>query len=185
MNNDATQARAKMQQTLDHFEAELKKIRTGRANPQMLEGITLEVYGQETPLQHAATVNAVDAQLLQITPYDPNNLDAISAAIREDKTLGLNPADDGKVVRVPIPPLTEERRKEIVKQVHAKAEEAKISFRNARRDLMDSAKKAEKAGEITEDDLRATEKQANDMIDEFQTSLEDMAKAKEQEILTV
>jgi len=178
-------AQAKMQDTLDHLSSELKKIRTGRANPQMLEGITIEVYGQQTPLAHVASINAVDAQMLQITPFDPNNLDAISTAIRQDKSMGLNPADDGKLVRVPIPPLTEDRRKEIAKTVHEKAEEAKISFRNARRDWMDVVKKAEKASDISKDDLHDGEKAANAMIDDFQTKTDNMVASKEKELLTV
>jgi len=182
---DINSTQEKMDVTLDHFQGELKKIRTGRANPQMVEGVMVEVYGQMSPLPHIATINAVDAQMLQITPFDPNNLDAISAAIRNDSSLGLNPADDGKVVRVPIPALTTERREQIVKQVSEKAEEARISLRNTRHDFMDTNKKAEKAGDITKDDLHGAEKSANDLIDQYQTKIDELSKAKEAELMQV
>ena len=175
----------KAKAAIDHFHDELKKIRTGRANPQVLDGIEVEVYGQMTPLQHIANVNAVDAQMLQITPYDPNNLNAISAAIRNDSTLGLNPADDGKVVRVPMPPLTEERRQEIAKGVGEKAEEAKISLRNARRDVLDILKGQKDAGDIDEDSYRRLEKNISEQMDKFQKEIDDSAAIKEKEILTV
>lgn len=185
METELTQTKQKMQKALDHFESELKKIRTGRANPQMLEGITVEAYGQQMPLQHVANINAVDAQLLQITPYDPNTLDDISAAIRNDNSLGLNPSDDGKVIRVPIPPLTTERREKIVKQVGEKAEECRISLRNARHEVINTAKEKQKANDINEDEYHRAEKQATEMIEDFQKRIDERVKAKEEELMTV
>lgn len=185
MNDELQLAKQQMKETIEHFTQELGKIRTGRANPQMLAGITVEVYGQQTPLEHAATINAVDAQLLQITPYDPSNLEAVSAAIRDDQSLGLNPADDGKVVRVPIPSLTTERREQIVKQVGEKSEQAKVSLRNARHDALDAAKSAKKDSDISEDDYHRFEKQVGEALSDQQDQLETLAEAKEKEIMTV
>lgn len=185
MVGSVDKAKQQMSRAMDHFDSELKKIRTGRASSGILEGVRVMVYGQETPLLHAANVNALDAQTLQITPFDPNNLAAISTAIREDQSLGLNPADDGRVVRVPIPPMTEERRREVVKQVSEKAEEAKISLRNTRHELMKSTKQQEKDGDISRDDYADTEKAIAEHMDELHKTIEEASKAKEQEIMTV
>ncbi len=179
------EAKQQMSRAIDHYDSELNKIRTGRANSSILEGIKVTVYGQESPLLHVANVNAVDAQMLQITPFDPSNLEAISAAIREDQALGLNPSDDGRVVRIPIPPMTEERRREVVKQVSEKAEEAKIRLRNIRHELLKTAKQQEKDKEISQDDYKDTEKAIGEHIDQLHQVIEDSAKAKEQEIMTV
>lgn len=185
MDSELKLAKQQMTETVEHFRQELAKIRTGRANPQMLQGLSAEVYGQQTPLEHVATVNAVDAQLLQITPYDPNNLEVITAAIRDDKSLGLNPSDDGKVIRVPIPPLTTERREQIVKQVGEKVEQTKVSLRNARHEALDAAKTAKNDGDISEDDYHRFEKQINESVKDSQEQIEELAEAKEQEIMTV
>lgn len=185
MDSDIQAFESKAKAALDHFGEELKKIRTGRANPQVLDGVQVESYGQMMPLMHVANVNAVDAQMLQITPYDPNNIDAISAAIRNDSSLGLNPSDDGKVVRVPMPPLTEERRTQIAKVVGEKAEEARISLRNARQDVMTSLKTQEKDGDIDKDTYRRMEKRVGELMDSYQTKIQEAADVKEKEIMTV
>jgi len=186
MGNDyLDEAELGMDQAVEHFAGELKKIRTGRANAGILDSIKVEIYGQMTPLAHAATVNVVDAQMLQITPFDPGSLVAISTAIREDQSLGLNPADDGKVVRVPIPPLTEERRHEIVKQIKEKAEEARISLRNIRHDSLNSVKSDEKNGDLSKDDVKSAETKLNDLIDKYNQKIELATKDKEKEVLTV
>ena len=174
-----------MQKALDHFIDELKKIRTGRANAGILEGINVEIYGQKTPLLHAATVNAVDSQMLQITPFDPNNLAVITAAIREDQSLGLNPADDGKVIRVPIPPLTEERRREIVKHIGEKAEEARISLRNIRHEILNGIKNLEKQGDVSKDDVKYAETDLNKKIEQFNIKIDSLSKSKETEVLKI
>ena len=175
----------KMQAALDHFEAELRKIQTGRAQPSMLDGIKVEVYGTLLPLNQAANVNAPEPQMLQITPFDPSNIGAIAAAIRNDQALGLNPSDDGRVIRVPIPPLTEERRKQLVKQASEKIEEARIGLRAARQDALQDAKRQKDAKTLTEDDVKAVEKAIDGLVAQYQGKLDVVFKAKEQDILKV
>lgn len=182
---DLNAAKQRMQQAIEHFEEELKKVRTGRASAAMLENIHVEVYGAPTPMNHVAQINALDAQTLQIQPFDPSNLDAISKAIREDQQLGLNPSDDGKVVRVTIPAMTEERRREVVKSMGEIVESVRISLRNVRHDALDAAKKEEKAGDISQDDLKGFQKQLDETIDSFNKQVETAAKAKEDEIMRV
>src|SRR3990167_10344658 len=123
-------AKTKFTQAIAHFQDELKKLRTGRAHPGMLDGIMVEAYGAQMPLIQVGSITVPEAQLLQITPFDPNNLQAISTAIRDNQSLGLNPSDDGRVVRVPIPPLTTERRQEIAKQMGTKVEDCMIRLRS-------------------------------------------------------
>src|SRR3954469_19509102 len=147
-------AQTKFAQAVDRFKDGLKSLRTGRANAAMLDGVTVEAYGTQMPLNQVATIAVPEAQLIQITPFDPNNLSAIAAAIRNNQALGLNPADDGRVVRVPIPPLNEERRRELAKQVGQKQEEAMISMRGVRHDVLDVIDKAKKDKQIGEDDAK-------------------------------
>lgn len=175
----------KMQSTLEHFEAELRKVQTGRAQPSMLDGIKVEVYGAVMPLNQAANVTAPEPQLLQITPFDPSNLAAISAAIRNDQALGLNPSDDGRVVRVPVPSLTEERRRQLVKQSSEKVEEARIGLRAARQDALHEAKRQKEAKMLTEDDLKAVEKTVDRLVSDYQSKIDSIFKDKEQDILKV
>lgn len=175
----------KMQTALEHFEGELRKVQTGRAQPSMLDGIKVEVYGTLLPLNQAANITAPEPQLLQITPFDPSNIAAISAAIRNDQSLGLNPSDDGRVVRVPIPPLTEERRKQLVKQTSEKVEEARIGLRGARQDALQDAKRQKDAKTLTEDDVKAVEKAIDGLVADYQAKIEAAFKAKEQDILKV
>src|SRR5881275_2020358 len=129
-NNLLQEVKAKLSATTEHFRKEAAKIRTGRAHPGMLDGISVEVYGQSMPLKAVASIATPEPQLLQITPFDPSNLQAISDAISNDKSLGLNPADDGRVVRIQIPPLTEDTRQQMVKVLHQKLEDAMIAGRN-------------------------------------------------------
>lgn len=124
-----SQANTKFQAAIARFETEIKKLRTGRAHPSMLESVVVEAYGQSMPLIQLASVSAPEAQLLQITPFDPANLQAIVSSIRDNHSLGMNPSDDGRVIRVPIPALTTERRQEIVKQLGEKVEECMIAMR--------------------------------------------------------
>lgn len=175
----------KMVGALEHLTSELKKIRTGRAHPSMLDGLKIEAYGVETPLHQVANITAPEAQLLQITPFDPSNIQKIAAAIRNDQALGLNPSDDGRVVRVPVPPLTEERRKQLVKQVGEKTEETRIVLRTIRQDGLKDAKRAKEDKSISEDDLKIIEKEFERLMSENQTHIEDMLRAKEKEILTI
>lgn len=170
-----------MTNALDRFKNELNKVRTGRAHPSMLDSVRVEVYGTFLPLNQASNVTAPEANMILITPFDPSNIQAISAAIRNDQSLGLNPSDDGRVVRVPIPPLTEERRRQIVKQTSEKVEEAKIALRNIRQDALKDVKKAE----LPKDDAHRTEKSIDDLMKDFQTQVDDLFKAKEAEIMKV
>ena len=184
-NQITDDASAKLKAAAEHFEAELRRLRTGRASASMLDGLTIEAYGTQMPLIQAATVTVPEAQLIQITPFDPNNLQAISAAIRNNPSLGLNPADDGRVVRVPIPPLTEERRREIVKQVGTKQEDCMVSLRNIRHDALDAIDKLKKDKQVGEDDAKRLEKQVDDAMNRIRTEVEAAAKAKEQEIMSL
>jgi ribosome recycling factor len=151
----------------------------------MLDGVTVEAYGQPMPLIQLASISAPEAQLLQITPFDPNNLKAITAAIRDNQSLGMNPTDDGRIIRVPIPPLNEERRRQIVKQLHEKVEEAVIAMRNARRDALHDLSQAEKDKDISEDEKKRYSNQVDEAMAKQKTSLDNLAKAKEAEIMTV
>lgn len=175
----------KMTGALEHFEDELKKVRTGRSHPSMLDGIRVEVYGALTPLNQVANITAPEPQLLQVTPFDPSNLQAVAAAIRADQALGFNPSDDGRIIRIPIPPLTEERRKQLVKQTADKVEETRIALRNVRQDALKDAKRKKDAKELSEDDEKRVEKEIDRLMGENQANLEALFAAKEKDILTI
>lgn len=177
---DTSKERKAMEEAVSRFEEEMKKVRTGRAHPDMLASIKVEAYGQFMPLNQVANVTAADATLLVITPFDPSTIQAIASAIRADQSLGLNPADDGRVVRVPIPALTEERRKEIVKNASAKVEQAKVALRNVREDARKELKAAEELGE---DVKKRAEKEIDDLTKEFSDKVETLFKAKSEEIM--
>ena len=185
MSLSVSEAKPKLEAAYTHLVEELKKLRTGRASVAMLDGITAEVYGNQTPLNHISTITVLDAQMIQISPYSPDNLDAISEAIRNNQALGLNPSDDGKVVRVPIPPMTQERREQVVKVLHEKVEEANISLRNIRHEVLNTAKDQLKEKEISEDEHARIEKQMGELMDEYKQKLDDLAAQKEEEIMTV
>ena len=175
----------KMRLALVHFEDELKKVRTGRSHPAMLDGIMVEVYGQKMPLNQVSNITAPEPQLLQITPFDPSNVQPIAAAIRADQSLGFNPSDDGRIVRVPIPALTEERRKQLVKQTSEKVEEARIALRNIRQDGLKDAKRKKDAKELSEDDVKSIEKEFDKFMSTYQEKIEAAFRAKEKDILTI
>ena len=175
----------KMEGALEHFNDELRKVRTGRAHPSMLEGIKVEAYGALMPLNQAANITAPEPQLLQVTPFDPSNLQAVVAAIRADQSLGFNPSDDGRLIRVPVPPLTEERRKQLVKQTSEKVEEARIALRNVRQDALKDAKRKKDAKELSEDDVKSVEKAIDKLMSDYQEKIETTFKAKEKDILTI
>ena len=182
---DTKQYEDKMKQAVEFFNEDIKKVRTGRAHPRMLDVVMVTAYGSPMPLIQVANVTAPEAQLLQITPFDPNNLQAIAGAIRDNPTLGLNPSDDGRVVRVPIPALNEERRREYVKVLNGKVEDAMVRLRGIRHDAMDAISKAKKDKEIGEDDAKRLEKQVDDLMNKTRSEIEASAKAKEAEIMTV
>ncbi len=168
-----------------HFEDELKKVRTGRAHPSMLDSLQVEAYGQKMPLNQVANVTAPEPQMLTLTPFDPGTIQAIAAAIRADQSLGLNPSDDGRVIRVPIPPLTEERRKQIVKQTSEKVEEARIALRNIRQDAQKEAKRLKDAKELSEDDQKRAERAIDEAMARVAATIDTAFKDKEKEILTL
>jgi ribosome recycling factor len=178
-------AKNKFDAAVAHYQEQLKALRTGRASAAMLDGVMVDAYGQPMPLNQVANVSAPEAQLLQITPFDPSNLQAIASAIRDNPSLGLNPSDDGRVVRVPVPALNEERRREIVKQLGAKQEDAMIAIRNVRREALDAIDAAKKGKEIGEDDAKRLQQQVEDAMKSTQSQIEAASKAKEQEIMTV
>lgn len=182
---DLSSYKNKMNDALERFKSELNKIRTGRAHPSALDGTKVEVYGTWLPLNQVANVTAPEASLIVITPFDASNIVAISAAIRADQTLDLNPSDDGRVVRVPIPPLTEERRRQIAKQASEKVEEARIAFRNIRQEALKEVKKLKEAKEISEDIAKRHEKDMDDLIKDIQGKVESVFKEKEAEIMKV
>ena len=175
----------KFNQALDHFREELKKIRTGRAHVAQLDGISIEAYGVAMPLNQVANITAPEAQMLLITPFDPTNISAISAAIRADQTLGLNPSDDGRVVRVPVPSLTEERRHQIVKQTSEKVEESRIALRNIRQEAFKEIKRRKDDKDFSEDDAKRYEKEIDKLMADISLSIYDSFKDKEKEILTI
>ena len=175
----------RFQSTLSHFEDELKKVRTGRAHPSMLDSVMVEAYEQRMPLNQLANVTAPEPQMLTITPFDPSTLQLIAAAIRADLSLGLNPSDDGRLIRVPIPALTEDRRKQLVKQTSEKVEDARIALRSVRQDGLKEAKRMKDAKELSEDDMKRAEKQIDDAMAATNLQIEAAFKLKEKDILTL
>lgn len=179
-----TEAKDKMEKSISSFSRELASIRAGRANASLLDRISVEYYGAPTPLNQMAGISVPEARLLVIQPYDKTVLGEIEKAIlRSD--LGITPTNDGSVIRIMIPALTEERRKDLVKLVGKEAENAKIAVRNVRRDANDDLKKAEKASEITEDELHGLTEDVQKLTDTYIAKIDEVAKNKEQEILEV
>lgn len=178
---DDSEYRAAMENVITRFQDEMKKVRTGRAHPDMLANVKAEVYGQFMPLNQVANITASGATLLVVTPFDPGNIQAIASAIRSDEALGLNPSDDGHVVRVPVPPLTEERRKEIVKTASSKVEDAKVAIRNVRED----ARKELKTAELPEDTKKRAEKDIDELTKTYTDKVDTTFKAKSAEIMTI
>ena len=187
MSPDAVvkEAKNKFQQAVEHLEEELKKVRTGRAHAAMLDGVMVEAYETQMPLVQVGSISVPEPQQLQVTPFDPSNLQAISKAIREHQSLDLNPMDDGKVVRVQIPPLTEERRQEYVKLVHSKLEDTMVSFRNARHEANKLIDEAKKDKDISEDEAKQLKGQIDEAMTEVKEQSEQLAKAKEDDITTI
>jgi len=182
---DTTPYEQKMNSALTHFEDDLKKVRTGRAHPAMLESVQVEMYGTKMPLNQAANITAPESQQLLVTPFDPSNIVAVVTAIRDDQSLGFNPSDDGRVVRVPVPALTEERRKQLVKQTGEKVEEARIALRNIRQDALKDAKAKKQAKELSEDDEKRVGKEIDKLMSDMQLKIDETFKAKEKDILTI
>lgn len=175
----------KMNTALVHFEDELKKVRTGRAHPDMLDGIIVEAYGSRVPLNQVANITVPEPQLLQVNPFDPSNIPSIAKAIRDDQTRGFNPSDDGRIVRVPVPALTEERRREMVKQLGDKVESCRIAMRQVRQDAFKDAKRRKEAKELSENDVTRIEKEIDKYMADYQVKIDEIFKAKEKEVMTV
>ena len=184
-NRLISNTKTKLDAAAEHFRQEIGKIRTGRAHPGMLDNVMVEAYGQAMPLKAVASITTPEPQLLQVTPFDASNLQAISDAISKDESLGLNPADDGRVVRIQIPPLTEETRQQMVKVLNQKLEDCMIAGRNARHDAMRAADQAEKDKDIGKDERFSLEKQIDELLAKQKANAENLTKTKEQEILTV
>ncbi len=177
-------AEEKMEKTLSNLAEDYSTIRAGRANPGVLNKITVDYYGSATPLQQVANISVPEARMLVIQPWDRSLIKAIEKAIQASD-VGINPNNDGTVIRLVFPELTEERRKELSKDVKKKGEAAKVAIRNIRRDCVDTIKKAQKAGEITEDDQKADENEAQKLTDKFIEKVDKAVEAKTKEIMTV
>ena len=174
----------RMKKTLAVLNSDFDTIRVGRANPKALDRITVNYYGTATPLSQVGNISVPEPRLLQISPWEPNLLKDIEKAIASSD-LGINPTNDGKVIRLVFPELTEERRKQLTKDVKKKGEDAKVAIRNIRRDAVDAFKKAEKKSEITEDDLKNLDKEIQDLTDKYIADLDKIVEAKNKEIMTV
>ncbi|MGQ9916955.1 MAG: ribosome recycling factor [Bryobacteraceae bacterium] len=177
-------ARARMEKAIADLQHEMASIRTGRASINLFDGITVEAYGSQMPINHLATLHVPEPSLVTIQPYDVSQIGAIEKAIRASD-LGLNPSNDGKIIRVPIPALTEERRKELVKHLHHIAEEHRVAVRNVRRDANEAVKKLFKDKLISEDDERRALDEIQKMTDSYIGKIDQLAKVKEKDILEV
>ncbi len=173
-----------MNRSIEHLAHEFASIRTGRASAAILDSIKVDYYGVPSPLKQVATVSVPDAKTIMVQPFQQNMLAPVEKAILASD-LGLNPNNDGKTIRLPIPPLTEDRRKDILKVVKKLGEDTKITIRNIRRDAIEKMKASEKAGKISEDDLRRGEKEAQDITDEHIKKIDAILAGKEKEIMTV
>ena len=174
----------RMGKALDHLQEEFGAVRAGRANAKVLDRISVEYYGSETPLSGVATISSPDARSLVIQPWDTSLLKEIQKAILSSE-LGINPQNDGRVIRLVFPQLTEERRKDLTKQVKKYAEDAKVAMRNIRRDGMDYLKKMKKNSEITEDEQKKAEKDLQELLDKFINRVDDALAAKEKELMAI
>lgn len=177
-------AEARMRKSIDAFKTEIAKLRTGRANPSILDHVRVDYYGNEMPLNQVANINATDARTLTITPWEKNMVQAIEKAIL-NSDLGLNPSSAGTVIRVPMPPLNEERRKELIKVVKSEAETARVSIRNARRDANAELKELLKAKEITEDEERRLADDVQKLTDKFVVEVDHVTTAKEADLMAI
>ncbi|MDD5937460.1 MAG: ribosome recycling factor [Clostridiales bacterium] len=175
---------AKMKKTMDVVAGDFSSVRAGRANAAVLDKITVDYYGTATPINQVASISSPDPRSLMIQPWDATLLKPIEKAI-QISDLGINPQNDGKVIRLLFPQLTEERRKELTKQVRKYAENGKVAVRNIRRDAMEKLKAAEKKGEITEDDRKDCEKELQELTDKYCKQLDDMAAKKDKELMAV
>ena len=184
MASVSKEARTRMGKAIEALDNEFKTIRTGRASTAMFERVRVDYYDQQVPLNQVATLSIPEARLVVIQPWDPSVISEIEKAIQKSD-LGVNPTNDGKVVRIAIPPLTEERRKEIVKVARNAAEQARVSIRNTRRDLNDQIKAEQKDGDLSEDDAKRQSDEVQELTDEFVGKINKLLETKEEEILEI
>lgn len=184
MSSLSDEAKSKMNQVIEHLKHELKSIRTGRANPTMIEAIVVEVYGTKMRLKDLGNISTPEPRQLLITPYDLHNAGSIRQSI-EKANLGLQPVLDGNVVRITIPPMDEQQRLEMVKLCHKKREEAKVGIRNVRRDCNDAARKQKSDGDLSEDQLKTEEKHIQELTDKFCKQCDEVSAVKEKEVMVV
>jgi len=177
-------ARQRMEGAIEALRREFAGVRTGKASPALLDSIKVEAYGSLMPLNQVGTVSAPEARMLTVQPWDKTMLKAIEKALRESD-LGLNPSNDGSIIRIPIPPLTEERRKEFVKMLHKLTEEARVAVRNVRRDANDEVKHRQKDEGLSEDDIRREQGEVQKLTDQYIARIEELMKHKEAEIMEV
>lgn len=184
MDNLIKNTEEKMLKTLDVLDRDYKSVRVGRANPSLLDRVMVDYYGSPTPIQQMAAVSVPEPRMLQIQPWDASTLRDIERAI-QTSDIGINPQNDGRIIRLVFPPLTEERRKDVVKEVRKTAEEAKVAIRNTRRDAIDKLKVMKKDSKITEDDKSNGEKKIQNLTDKYCKEADDLANLKEKEILEI
>ena len=184
MNTVLKKAEESMQRRVDHLESEYARVRAGRANPGVLDKVLVDYYGTPTPVQQLAAVNVAEARTLTIQPWDASVLRAIEKAI-QTSDIGINPQNDGKCIRLVFPPLTEDRRKEIVKEVAKNAEDCKVQVRNERRDAIEQLKKLKKNSEITEDDLEVGQDKIQKSTDKFTKKIDELCQLKQKEIMEI
>jgi ribosome recycling factor len=184
MDTHLDSAHTAFQKAIEHLKGEFSRLQIGRASAALVEDVTVEAYGSQQPLKSVASISIPEPTSLAIQPWDKGMLNAIEKAIR-DSGLGLNPVNDGSAVRINMPPMTEERRKELSKVVHQRAEEGRISVRRSRGDAHSAYKQLQKDGELTEDDLKMYEKKLQEKVDEANKEIEDLAKKKESDIMTI
>jgi len=177
-------ASEKMAKAVGHLKEDLTSIRTGRATPVLLNRVTVEYYGSPVPLQQLASMSVPEPRTLMVQPFDTTAIGSIEKAILTSD-LGITPSNDGKVIRLSFPPLTEERRRDLVKQVHARAEDGRVAVRNVRRHHKDEVEKLEKQHEISEDDLKRAEKELQKLTDQFVAEIDEIQRHKEQELMEV
>lgn len=180
----AKETKTRMEHSVEDFKRKLATVRTGRASTSLLDNIKVEYYGTPMPLNQVATIHAPEAALLTVQPFDPSMIGPIEKEIRSSD-LGLNPSNDGKLIRIPIPPLTEERRRQLAKTIHEMAEEHKTAVRNIRRDSNDKLKKALKEKQISEDEEKDGLDEVQKLTDSYIAKIADLAKHKEEEIMKV
>ncbi len=185
VNDVLKDLQAGFEKAIDSFKRDLAKVRTGRANIAMLDGVRVEYYGTATPLNQVATLNVPDPRLITVKPWEKSLVPVIERAIKAQSELGLNPTSDGELVRIPIPALTQERRKDLVKMVKKLAEEAKVALRNARREANETLKEFTDSGDVSEDDERQGLKKVQDLTDKYTATVDEIVGKKEKEIMEV